>query len=124
MLYDFQLPPELTEEEIIEYRNLAKDGDVVAKEKLKIHNLRLVIYLVCKKFSNTGLEISDLISIGTIGLLKAFDTFDINKNTKFVAYASKCINNEILDFIRKEKNIKKIIDYMIMLKFQKILRKI
>ena len=73
-----------------------------AKKQLIEHNLRLVVYLA-KKFENTGVCVEDLISIGTIGLIKAINTFDMNKNIKLSSYASRCIENEILMHFRNAK---------------------
>ena len=78
---------------------LAK-GDDSAREKLIVHNLRLVVY-IAKKFENSGVPIEDLISIGTIGLIKAVNTFSPEKNIKLATYASRCIENEILMHLRK-----------------------
>ncbi len=75
------------------------------KRTLIEHNLRLVVY-VARKFENTGIYIEDLISIGTIGLIKAINTFDTSKNIKLATYASRCIENEILMYLRKNHNIK------------------
>ena len=78
----------------------ARDTDQTARAQLIEHNLRLVVY-IAKKFENTGIGIEDLISIGTIGLIKAINTFCADKNIKLATYASRCIENEILMFIRK-----------------------
>ena len=75
-------------------------GDESAREKLIVHNLRLVVY-IAKKFENSGVGIDDLISIGTIGLIKAVNTFSPEKNIKLATYASRCIENEILMYLRK-----------------------
>jgi len=94
------LPPPLTREEeqhIME--NIAK-GDSKAREPLIVHNLRLVVY-IAKKFDNTGVGVEDLISIGTIGLIKAINTFNPDKNIKLATYASRCIENEILMYLRR-----------------------
>ena len=99
------LPPPLTREEeqhIME--NIAK-GDSKAREPLIVHNLRLVVY-IAKKFENTGIGIEDLISIGTIGLMKGVNTFNSEKKIKLATYASRCIENEILMFLRKSNKIK------------------
>lgn len=87
------------EEEKIVFQKLATDP-LVAKEQLIIHNLRLVVY-IAKKFESTGIHIEDLISIGTIGLIKAVNTFSPEKNIKLATYASRCIENEILMYLRK-----------------------
>lgn len=94
------LPPPLSKEE--EAKTLAMlDNDFEkAREKLIVHNLRLVVY-IAKKFESTGIGIEDLISIGTIGLIKAVNTFSVEKNIKLATYASRCIENEILMYLRK-----------------------
>jgi RNA polymerase sporulation-specific sigma factor len=93
------LPPPLShEEEAIALSNLNVSDD--AKNLLVEHNLRLVVY-IAKKFDNTGIGIEELISIGTVGLMKAINTFQTDKNIKLATYASRCIENEILMFIRK-----------------------
>ncbi len=80
-----------------------KDDDPSVRSVLVEHNLRLVVY-IAKKFENTGIGIEDLISIGTIGLIKAINTFKADKNIKLATYASRCIENEILMYIRKSSN--------------------
>lgn len=94
------LPPPLShqEEEEVFAGLLADDPD--ARKKLIVHNLRLVVY-IAKKFESTGIGIEDLVSIGTIGLIKAVNTFCPTKNIKLATYASRCIENEILMFLRK-----------------------
>lgn len=93
------LPPPLSREEEAEYiENLPFDES--ARDKLIEHNLRLVVY-IAKKFESTGIGIEDLVSIGTIGLIKAINTFRADKNIKLATYASRCIENEILMYIRK-----------------------
>ena len=82
-----------------------RQGDEAARQLLIEHNLRLVVY-ISKRFENTGINIEDLISIGTIGLIKAVNTFNSGKNIKLATYASRCIENEILMFIRKTANQK------------------
>lgn len=94
------LPPPLTKEEEDEVFRLMENGDRSACDKLIIHNLRLVVY-ISKKFENTGIGIEDLVSIGTIGLIKAVNTFCPTKNIKLATYASRCIENEILMYLRK-----------------------
>ena len=99
------LPPPLSKEE--ESRlllKLASDGAAVRKTLIE-HNLRLVVYKA-KKFENTGVCIEDLISIGSIGLIKAINTFNPEKNIKLATYASRCIENEILMFLRKNISVK------------------
>jgi RNA polymerase sporulation-specific sigma factor len=94
------LPPPLSrqEEEIVFAGLTANDPD--ARKKLIVHNLRLVVF-IAKKFESTGIGIEDLVSIGTIGLIKAVNTFCPTKNIKLATYASRCIENEILMFLRK-----------------------
>ncbi len=100
------LPPPLSkkEEELVFIR-LSKH-DESAKQQLIVHNLRLVVY-IAKKFESTGINVEDLISIGTIGLIKAVNTFSPEKNIKLATYASRCIENEILMYLRKNQNRKK-----------------
>jgi len=94
-----KLPEPLTkEEEII----LVSNGDKESKDKLIEHNLRLVVFLA-KKYENTGIDLEDLVSIGTIGLIKGVETYNLDKNIKLATYASRCIDNEILMFLRKNK---------------------
>ena len=100
-----KLPPPLTREEEEYYLVLASDGDSFARDKLIEHNLRLVVFLA-KKYENTGVDLEDLVSIGTIGLMKGVKTFSIDKNIKLATYASRCIDNEILMFLRKNKKVK------------------
>ena len=99
------LPPPLSKEEEAELAKLLADGDEDAKTKLIEHNLRLVVY-IAKKFENTGVGIEDLISIGTIGLIKAVNTFKFDKKIKLATYASRCIENEILMYLRKTTKLK------------------
>ena len=99
------LPPPLEKEEEDECINAILQGDDSVREKLITHNLRLVVY-IAKKFENTGLCVEDLISIGTIGLIKAVNTFCPEKNIKLATYASRCIENEILMHLRKTANRK------------------
>lgn len=97
------LPPPLTKnEEDALILNIAQ-GE--AKSKLIEHNLRLVVY-IARKFENTGINVEDLISIGTIGLIKAINTFNPEKNIKLATYASRCIENEILMYLRKNQTAK------------------
>ena len=81
------------------------NNDVDAKKILVERNLRLVVY-IAKKFENTGVGIEDLVSIGTIGLMKAINTFNTGKNIKLATYASRCIENEILMYLRRNNRIK------------------
>src|SRR5690625_2494841 len=95
------LPPPLSKEEEDRCLQLLATGDENARSKLIEHNLRLVVY-IARKFENTGINIEDLISIGTIGLIKAVNTFDPEKKIKLATYASRCIENEILMYLRKK----------------------
>ena len=99
------LPPPLTPEEEEEAIKKLSEGDESARQLLVERNLRLVVY-IAKKFENTGTGIEDLISIGTIGLMKATNTYDANKNIKLATYASRCIENEILMYLRRSNKIK------------------
>ena len=99
------LPEPLSREEEEYYVLLKEKGDLNAKDKLIEHNLRLVVFLA-KKYENTGVDLEDLVSIGSIGLIKAINTFSINKNIKLATYASRCIDNEILMYLRKNKKVK------------------
>ena len=92
------LPPPLASD--IEAQMLANIGDSAARDALIEHNLRLVVY-IAKRFENTGVSIEELVSIGTVGLIKAISTYNAEKNIKLATYASRCIENEILMFIRK-----------------------
>lgn len=99
------LPPPLSKEEEEQIMEQLKEGDESVRDLLIVHNLRLVVY-IAKKFDIPGAGIEDLISIGTIGLIKAVRTFSPEKNIKLATYASRCIENEILMFIRKTSQIK------------------
>jgi RNA polymerase sporulation-specific sigma factor len=99
------LPEPLSREEEDYYLKLKEEGDDLAKDKLIEHNLRLVVFL-SKKYENTGVDLEDLVSIGSIGLIKAINTFTRDKNIKLATYASRCIDNEILMYLRKNKKIK------------------
>lgn len=94
------LPSPLTREEEGELIARLGQGDPEARARLIEHNLRLVVY-IARRFENTGINIEDLISIGTIGLIKAVGTYRTDKNIKLATYASRCIENEILMFLRK-----------------------
>lgn len=94
------LPEPLTKEEEQYLSERLSTGDEKAREQLITHNLRLVVY-IAKKFESSGVNIEDLISIGTIGLIKAVNTFSPEKNIKLATYASRCIENEILMHLRK-----------------------
>ena len=97
-----KLPPPLSKEEELKYLVRAKAGDEEARNILIEHNLRLVVFLA-KKYENTTHDIEDLVSIGSIGLIKGINTYKIDKNIKLATYASRCISNEILMFLRKNK---------------------
>jgi RNA polymerase sporulation-specific sigma factor len=94
------LPPPLKEHEEVVLISQLGNGDSGVKGTLIEHNLRLVVY-IAKKFENTGINIEDLVSIGTIGLIKAVNTFEPKKNIKLATYASRCIENEILMYLRR-----------------------
>lgn len=99
------LPPPLKEEEELELLKLVKEGDLDARNTLIIHNLRLVVF-IAKKFESTKINIEDLISIGSMGLIKGVQTFKLEKNIKLATYASRCIENEILMYLRKTQKIR------------------
>lgn len=99
------LPEPLSKEMEDYYVTLKDDGDLKAKDILIEHNLRLVVFLA-KKYENTGVDLEDLVSIGTIGLIKGINTFSKSKNIKLATYASRCIDNEILMYLRKNKKLK------------------
>ncbi|MEG6521899.1 RNA polymerase sporulation sigma factor SigE [Desulfotomaculum sp. 1211_IL3151] len=94
------LPPPLSNDEEIDLIERLGDGDLKVKNVLIERNLRLVVY-IARKFENTGVGIEDLVSIGTIGLIKAVNTFDPHKKIKLATYASRCIENEILMHLRR-----------------------
>ena len=100
-----KLPGPLSKEEEEFYLVMASDGDQMAKDKLIEHNLRLVVFLA-KKYENTSVDLEDLVSIGTIGLIKAINTYSMDKNIKLATYASRCIDNEILMYLRKNKRVR------------------
>ena len=99
------LPPPLPPEEENEILQRLANNDQEARQILVERNLRLVVY-IAKKFENTGVGIEDLISIGTIGLMKAINTFNLGKQIKLATYASRCIENEILMYLRRSNRIK------------------
>ena len=99
------LPEPLSKEMEDYYVEKMQRGDLDAKDKLIEHNLRLVVFLA-KKYENTGVDLEDLVSIGTIGLIKGIQTFQSGKNIKLATYASRCIDNEILMPLRKNKKTK------------------
>jgi len=99
------LPPPLTPEEEHEMAVKLRKNDETARKALIEHNLRLVVF-IARRFENTGVPLEDLISIGTIGLIKAVGSFDAEKKIKMATYASRCIENEILMFLRKTSKLK------------------
>jgi len=99
------LPEPLSKEDEIKYVELSMNNDMEARNILIEHNLRLVVFLA-KKYDNTGTDLEDLVSIGTIGLIKAINTYKLDKNIKLATYASRCIDNEILMYLRKTKRKK------------------
>ena len=99
------LPPPLSREEELALMRRCNAGDTGARATLIERNLRLVVY-ISRKFENTGISIEDLISIGAIGLIKAVNSFDPDKNIKLATYASRCIENEILMVLRKSNRLK------------------
>ena len=100
-----KLPEPLSKEMEEYYLIRFTDGDITARDKLIEHNLRLVVFLA-KKYENTKVDLEDLVSIGTIGLIKGIKTYSMDKNIKLATYASRCIDNEILMYLRKNKKIK------------------
>ena len=94
------LPPPLKGQQEQSALEALEQGDAAAKQLLVEHNLRLVVY-IARRFENTGIHLEDLISIGTIGLMKAIDTYRLDRKIKLATYASRCIENEILMYIRK-----------------------
>lgn len=97
-----KLPEPLSKEDELMYIERSMQNDTYARSKLIEHNLRLVVFL-SKKYENTGIDLEDLVSIGTIGLIKGINTYKLDKNIKLATYASRCIDNEILMFLRKNK---------------------
>ena len=97
-----KLPEPLSKEEETYYVERSMEGDMSARGKLIEHNLRLVVFFFYK-YENTGIDLEDLVSIGTIGLIKGINTYKLGKNIKLATYASRCIDNEILMFLRKNK---------------------
>ena len=98
-------PPLKPEEELVLLEQLGGEEDVTVKSVLIERNLRLVVY-IARKFENTGIHVEDLISIGTIGLIKAINTFKVDKKIKLATYASRCIENEILMYLRRNSKTK------------------
>ena len=104
------LPPPLSKEKETACLIKLENGEAQAREDLIVHNLRLVVY-IAKKFESTGIPVEDLISIGTLGLIKAVNTFRMSKNIKLATYASRCIENEILMYLRKTNSSKAEVSY-------------
>ncbi|MDD4187812.1 MAG: RNA polymerase sporulation sigma factor SigK [Bacilli bacterium] len=104
------LPPPLSKEDELTYVLRSKEGDINARNILIEHNLRLVVFLA-KKYENTGYDLEDLVSIGSIGLIKGIQTYKPDKNIKLATYCSRCISNEILMFLRKNKKRKSEISF-------------
>lgn len=100
-----KLPEPLSKEEELSLVTLSMEGDIHAREKLIEHNIRLVVFLA-KKYENTNIDLEDLVSIGSIGLIKGINTYRPDKNIKLATYASRCIDNEILMYLRKNKRRK------------------
>lgn len=100
-----KLPEPLSKEMEEYYLTLSADGDLHARDVLIEHNLRLVVFLA-KKYENTNVDLEDLVSIGTIGLIKGIKTYSMGKNIKLATYASRCIDNEILMYLRKNKKVR------------------
>jgi len=99
------LPPPLSKEEEDHLLELKENGNTLAKDKLIEHNLRLVVFLA-KRYENTKVDLEDLVSIGSIGLIKGINTYKRGKNIKLATYCSRCIDNEILMYLRKNKRTK------------------
>ena len=97
-----KLPAPLSKEEEVKYVTMAMNGNEMARAKLIEHNRRLVVF-IAKKYENTGVDLEDLVSIGSVGLIKGVNTYKLSKNIKLATYASRCIDNEILMFLRKNK---------------------
>ncbi|MEG0994430.1 MAG: sigma-70 family RNA polymerase sigma factor [Bacilli bacterium] len=111
-----KLPEPLTKEMEEYYLLLKEDGDPLAKDKLIEHNLRLVVFLA-KKYENTKIDLEDLVSIGSIGLIKGINTYKMGRNIKLATYASRCIDNEILMYLRKTKKTKADVSFDVSLSY-------
>ncbi len=103
LFIETELPKPLEKEELYNYFEQMKLGDRTARDEIINHNIRLVINEVMRKFSNTAYDLNELVSIGLVGLVKSVDTFDTSKGLQFATYSTRCINNEILMFMRKGK---------------------
>lgn len=99
----YKLPKPLSKQEVYELLKKIKQGDELAREKFVEHNIRLVLYEVTGRFKSVEYDKKDLVSIGNVGLMKAITTFDTSKKVEFATYATRCIDNEILMFLRKLK---------------------
>ena len=99
----YKLPKPLSKQEVYELLKKIKQGDELAREKFVEHNIRLVLYEVTGRFKSVEYDKKDLVSIGNVGLMKAITTFDTSKKVEFATYATRCIDNEILTFLRKLK---------------------
>ena len=108
--YMVSLPSPLEGEEELAYIIRAEKGDLEARNVLVEHNLRLVVY-IAKRFDNTGVDLEELVSVGTIGLIKAVKSYNSEKKIKLATYASRCIENEILMFLRKMVKTRNDVDY-------------
>ena len=107
-LFVCKLPEPLSKEEMCELVTQTQNGSTSARDKLIIYNIKLVLYQVLNRFLLTEYEKTDLISTGIIGLIKAVDSYDLSKKYEFTTYATKCIDNEILNYIRRTKKYKRI----------------
>ena len=107
LFIESKLPNPLNNKELISYFEKMRAGDKLAREIIIRHNIKLVLNQILKKFGNSQYEKKELVSIGLIGLVKSVDTFDISKDKQFSTYATRCIDNEILMFMRKGKKYSK-----------------
>ena len=96
------LPDKLEDDELNNCFERMKNGDMVARNKIIVHNARIVAYEIMEKFANTQYDLEDLFSVGIIGLIKSIDKFDINEKYMISSYAAKCVDNEILMYLRKK----------------------
>ncbi len=104
LFLDVKLPKQFSQEELYDYFKEMERGDITAREKIITHNIRLVLSIVENTFLDTPYDKKELVAIGLIGLIKSVDTFDLDKGFKFATYSSRCITNEILMFLRHNKN--------------------
>lgn len=109
MFIENNLPAVLTKDELMRYFENYRNGDEKARQIIIYHNIRLVLYEVRKRFCNTMHDEKDLVSIGLIGLIKSVDGFDLSRNIEFMTYATRCIDNEILLYLRGDKK-KRLVD--------------